>query len=100
MGGDENYRAARGIIGQKKTHDWLRAWHRRGSVAMSVMSLSEVQTQAASLSADERRKLAAFLTVLRMKETGEWEQASKRETQGRAGWISLEEAKRRLLSGN
>ena len=80
--------------------DWNRTWNRRGIVAISAMSLSEMQANAASLSADERRKLAAFLTTLRMKETGEWEQAAKPEMQDGPGWISLEEAKRRLLSGN
>ena len=64
------------------------------------MSLTEVQTQAASLSAEERRKLSAFLTMLRMKETGERGHATKPETQDRAGWVSLDEAKRRLLGGN
>ena len=64
------------------------------------MSLTEVQQQAASLSTDERRKLAAFLTALRMKETGEWEQATKAHDQNRAGWVSLDEVKRRLLGGN
>ncbi len=61
------------------------------------MSFTEVQTQAAALSAEERRKLAAFLTMLRMKETGEWEDTTKPEAQDRTGWVSLEEARQRLL---
>lgn len=61
------------------------------------MSLSEVQDNAASLNAGERLKLAAFLTVLRMKETGEWDQATRTTEGERAGWVSLGEAKRRLL---
>ena len=34
------------------------------------MSLAEVQNQAAALSPEERRKLAAFLVTLRMKRNG------------------------------
>ena len=64
------------------------------------MSLAEVQKEAASLSAEERRKLAAFLTSLRMKESGEWEQATRSGAADRSGWISLDEAKQRLLGGN
>jgi hypothetical protein len=60
------------------------------------MSLAEIQSQAAALTADERRKLAAFLTALRMKETGEWERATESAPAG-SGWIRLDEAKRRLL---
>ena len=61
------------------------------------MSFTEVQTQAAALPTEERRKLAAFLTMLRMKETGEWEHATKPEAEDRTGWVSLEEARLRLL---
>jgi cytochrome c553 len=61
------------------------------------MSLTEVQAQAAALSAEERRKLAAFLTTLRMKESGEWDRAINQGTRERGEWISLDEAKRRLL---
>lgn len=64
------------------------------------MSLAEVQTQAAALSPEERRKLAAFLTALRMKETGEWQQATQPGAPNRDGWIALDEAKRRLLREN
>ena len=39
----------------------LSAWHFRG------MTLNEVQKEAVALSAEERRKFAAFLTALRMK---------------------------------
>ena len=61
------------------------------------MSLAEVQSQAAALGPEERRKLAAFLVTLRMKETGEWVNAtSEEQSDEQAGWISLEEAKRRL----
>lgn len=61
------------------------------------MSLAEIQKQAASLTPDERRKLAAFLAVLRMKEMGEWESVTAAAGQDRTGWVSLEEAKKRLL---
>ena len=64
------------------------------------MTLNEVQKEAAALSAEERRKLAAFLTAMRMKESGEWEQATQPEAPDRAGWVSLDEAKRRLPGGN
>jgi hypothetical protein len=64
------------------------------------MNLSELQREAGALSAEERRKLAAFLAVLRMKETGEWEQATRPEAPERSGWVSLDEAKQRLLGGN
>jgi len=64
------------------------------------MSLSEVQREVTALSADERRKLAAFLTALRMKDTGEWEQATQPGESDRTGWVSLDEAKQRLLRGN
>ena len=64
------------------------------------MSLSEVQREVTALSAEERRKLAAFLTALRMKDTGEWEQATQPDGSDRTGWVSLEEAKQRLLGGN
>ena len=70
------------------------AWHFRG------MSLNDVQKEAVALSAEERRKLAAFLTALRMKETGEWAQATQPAAPERSGWISLDEAKHRLLGGN
>lgn len=66
----------------------------------SSMSLSEVQKEVIALSAEERRKLAAFLTALRMKDTGEWEQATRTGGSDRAGWVSLDEAKQRLLGGN
>ena len=64
------------------------------------MSLNEVQKEAVALSAEERRKLAAFLTALRMKETGEWAQATQPAAPERSGWVSLDEAKQRLLGGN
>ena len=64
------------------------------------MSLSEVEKEVIALSAGERRKLAAFLTALRMKDTGEWEQATRTGGPDRAGWVSLDEAKQRLLGGN
>ena len=63
-------------------------------------SLNEVKDQAASLNAEERRQLAAFLTALRMKETDEWEQVTTIKEEGREGWVSLDTAKRRLLGGD
>jgi hypothetical protein len=64
------------------------------------MTFDELQKEAVALSAEERRKLAALLTTLRMKETAEWEEATQAETADGRGWVSLEEAKRRLLGGN
>ena len=64
------------------------------------MTLSEVQKEVVALSAEERRNLAAFLTTLRMKESGEWEQATWPEASDRTGWVSLDQAKQRLLGGN
>lgn len=64
------------------------------------MTLSELQREAVALGAEERRKLAAFLTALRMKETGEWDQATRPEAPERSGWVSLDEAKQRLLGGH
>ena len=64
------------------------------------MTIDELQREAEALNAEERRQLAAYLASLRMKETGEWEQATQPEASDRSGWVSLEEAKRRLLGGN
>ena len=61
------------------------------------MSFAELQKEAASLNSEERRKLAAFLTTLRLKETGEWEAVTAAAEKSRAGWVSLEEAKKRLF---
>jgi hypothetical protein len=58
------------------------------------MSLQELQEKAAALSSEDRRKLAAFLVALRMQEAGEWGDALVDDG---SGWVSLEEAKRRLL---
>lgn len=64
------------------------------------MNLNDVQKEAVALSVEERRKLAAFLTALRMKETGEWALATQSTAPERSGWVSLDEAKHRLLGGN
>ena len=64
------------------------------------MTLNEMQKEAGALSAEERRQLAAFLTALRMKETGEWAQATQPTATERNGWVSLDEARQRLLGGN
>lgn len=64
------------------------------------MTFDEVQKEAVALNAEERRKLAAFLVALRMKETGEWAQATQPAVPERSGWVSLDEAKQRLLGGN
>ena len=61
------------------------------------MSLAELKNRCASLPPEEQRELAAFLTVLRMKQSGEWSDATgKHESSVREGWVSLDEAKRHL----
>jgi len=64
------------------------------------MSLTELEAHAIVLSADDRRKLIAFLLVLHLKETGEWERATRNDDEGLSGWISLGDAKSKLLGGN
>lgn len=61
------------------------------------MSLAELKNESAALRPEEQRELAAFLAVLRMRQSGEWEAATaEREMPDRQGWISLGEAKRQL----
>jgi hypothetical protein len=61
------------------------------------MSLAEIKKETAALRPEEQRELAAFLTVIRMNQTGEWSEATaSRDTPGREGWVSLDEAKRQL----
>jgi len=64
------------------------------------MTLTDIQREATALSVEERRKLAAFLAALRMKESGEWSEAMPQDQDARKGWVSLEDAKQRLLGGN
>jgi hypothetical protein len=61
------------------------------------MSLAEIKKESAALEPEEQRELAAFLTVIRMNQSGEWSEATASlESTGREGWVSLDEAKRRL----
>jgi hypothetical protein len=61
------------------------------------MSLAEIKKETAALRPEEQRELAAFLTVIRMNQTGEWSEATgMRDIPGREGWVSLDEAKRQL----
>ena len=61
------------------------------------MSLAEIKKETAALGPEEQRELAAFLTVIRMNQTGEWSEATEmRDLSDRAGWVSLDEAKRQL----
>jgi hypothetical protein len=61
------------------------------------MSLAELIRESAALRPEEQRELAAFLAVVRMKQTGEWDEATtKPALPEREGWISLDEAKRQL----
>jgi hypothetical protein len=61
------------------------------------MSLAEIKKETATLRPEEQRELAAFLTVIRMNQSGEWSEATaSREAPDREGWVSLDEAKRQL----
>ena len=61
------------------------------------MSLAELKNKSAALRPEEQRELAAFLAVLRMKQSGEWDLAtSLPDAPDRSGWVSLDEAKRQL----
>ncbi|MEI6819842.1 MAG: hypothetical protein WCL19_09600 [Verrucomicrobiota bacterium] len=58
------------------------------------MSLAELKNESATLRAEEQRELAAFLAVIRMKQSGEWNDAtSKPEAPNHQGWVSLDDAK-------
>ncbi len=66
-----------------------------------TMSLEDIQEESAHLPLVDRRKLVAFLTVLDMKETGEWQRVTDRgNDQKPEKWIPLDEARRRLLGSN
>ena len=61
------------------------------------MSLAEIKKETAALRPEEQRELAAFLTVIRMNQCGEWSEATaEQELPNREGWVSLDEAKRRF----
>lgn len=61
------------------------------------MSLAELKKESAALSPEEQRELAAFLSVIRMKQTGEWDVATTNPALSeREGWVTLDEAKRQL----
>lgn len=61
------------------------------------MSLAELKNESAALCPEEQRELAAFLAVIRMRQSGEWDAATAvREAPDRQGWVSLDEAKRQL----
>lgn len=61
------------------------------------MSLAELKRESAALRPEEQRELAAFLAVVRMKQCGEWGEATATQASPeRAGWVSLDEAKRQL----
>jgi len=61
------------------------------------MSLAELKEESAALQPEEQRELAAFLAVIRMKQSGEWDEATTgSDLPEREGWVSLDEAKRQL----
>jgi hypothetical protein len=61
------------------------------------MSLAELKKESAALRPEEQRELAAFLAVIRMKQSGEWDEATTQsDPHEREGWVSLSEAKRQL----
>ena len=43
------------------------------------MSLAELKNESAALTPSEQKELAAFLAVLRMKQSGEWDEATDSE---------------------
>jgi hypothetical protein len=64
------------------------------------MSLAELISETATLSPAEQKELTAFLAILRMKQSGEWDEAvTDGESQDRRGWISLNDVKRQLAQG-
>lgn len=61
------------------------------------MSLAKIKKETVTLRPEEQKELAAFLTVIRMSRSGEWSEATaSQESPDREGWVSLDEAKRRL----
>jgi hypothetical protein len=61
------------------------------------MTLTEIMIEAAALNPVEQKELAAFLAVLIMKQSSEWDEAvTNRETPDCRGWIPLGDAKRQL----
>lgn len=61
------------------------------------MSLAELKSESAALRPEEQRELAAFLAVIRMRQSGEWDETTAEpERTDHQGWVSLEEAKRQL----
>jgi hypothetical protein len=61
------------------------------------MSLAGIKKETAALRPEEQRELAAFLTVIRMNQSGEWSEATGTpDSPDREGWVSLDEAKRQL----
>jgi hypothetical protein len=58
------------------------------------MSLAELKKESAALRPEEQRELAAFLAVIRMKQSGEWDEATATpDSPEREGWVSLSEVK-------
>jgi hypothetical protein len=67
------------------------------SCHLVTMSLAELKRESAALRPEEQRELAAFLAVVRMKQSGEWDDATTGPAlPEREGWVSLDEAKRQL----
>jgi hypothetical protein len=61
------------------------------------MSLAELKDESAALRPEEQRELAAFLAVIRMQQSGEWDEATAElKRPDHQGWVSLDEAKRQL----
>jgi hypothetical protein len=62
-----------------------------------LMSLAEIKEKVVALDPKDQIQLAAFLAALRMKQAGEWETGPISDSSDKTGWISLEEAQKRLL---
>lgn len=62
-----------------------------------TMSLAELKKETAALQPEEQRELAAFLAVIRMQQSGDWDEATARtDLPEREGWVSLSDATRQL----
>ncbi len=63
------------------------------------MSLDELKKECAALSTEEQRELATFLTILRMKQSGGWNEATvsqRSKDTDPTHWIPPDESERRL----
>jgi hypothetical protein len=64
------------------------------------MSIQEIKSELESLSAEERRRLAAFLVSLRHRDLADYRarMAAKIDDRSPENWVTLEELDQRLAS--